>query len=68
MALACKNAKAAKIEIYSIQVNTGGDPQSTVLPACASGTDHFTMVTTSNQIISTFNDIATKLAQLRISK
>jgi hypothetical protein len=68
MAAACANAKAAKIEIYTIQVNTGGDPQSAVLPACATDSSHFAMVTTSNQIITTFQTIATKLAQLRIAK
>lgn len=68
MALACSNVKNAKIEIYTIQVNTSGDPLSTVLQSCASGTDHFSAVTTSNQIITTFQDIGAKLAQLRISR
>ena len=32
----CANIKAAGITIYTIQVNTGGDPTSTLLPNCAS--------------------------------
>ena len=32
----CKNIKDTGITIYTIQVNTGGDPESTVLKNCAS--------------------------------
>ena len=32
----CANIKAAGITIYTIQVNTGGDPTSTLLQNCAS--------------------------------
>ena len=35
----CDNAKAAGITIYTVQVNTGGDPTSAVLQYCAQGTD-----------------------------
>ena len=34
----CDNAKAASITIYTVQVNTGGDPTSSVLQYCAQNT------------------------------
>ena len=39
--LTCNNIKAAGIKIYSIQVNTGGDPTSTILQSCASDASKF---------------------------
>ena len=35
----CANIKAAGVTIYTIQVNTGGDPTSTLLQNCASATE-----------------------------
>jgi len=63
----CKNIKDAGITIYAIQVNTGGDPQSSLLEYCASP-GKFVMLTTANQIIDTFQQIGTQLSQLRIAK
>ncbi len=37
--LTCNNIKAAGITLYTIQVNTGGDPTSTLLQNCASDTE-----------------------------
>lgn len=68
----CNNIKTAGITIYTIQVNTGGDPLSTLLQNCASNapgtTDHFFQLTSANEIITTFQQIGTKLSQLRIAK
>jgi Flp pilus assembly protein TadG len=64
----CDNMKAAGVTIYSIQVNTSGDPQSAVLAYCASGSQNFFYLTSSTQILSTFSTIGTKLSQLRISQ
>jgi Flp pilus assembly protein TadG len=64
----CDNAKAANIVIYTVQVNTGGDPTSSVLQYCASGTDKFFLVTDPNQTVSVFNSIGTSLAKLRVYK
>jgi Flp pilus assembly protein TadG len=64
----CANIKAAGITLYTIQVNTGGDPTSTLLKNCASDTNKFFLLTSANQIVSTFNQIGTNLSQLRISK
>ncbi len=64
----CANIKAAGISIYTIQVNTGGDPTSTLLQNCASTSDKFFLLTSANQIITTFQKIGTDLSQLRIAK
>ncbi|WP_445489871.1 vWA domain-containing protein [Rhodopseudomonas sp. RCAM05734] len=64
----CDNIKAANVTIYTIQVNTGGDPTSAVLQYCASGSGNFFQLTTASQVISTFNTIGTALTNLRISK
>jgi Flp pilus assembly protein TadG len=64
----CANIKANNITIYTIQVNTGGDPTSTLLQNCASSTDKFFMLTSANQILSTFTAIGTNLTQLRVAK
>ncbi|MBI5318250.1 pilus assembly protein TadG-related protein [Bradyrhizobium sp.] len=64
----CDNAKAAGITIYSIQVNTGGDPTSAVLQYCASNTSSFYLVTSASQTASVFNQIGTQLSKLRVSK
>jgi hypothetical protein len=64
----CANIKAAGIVIYSIQVNTGGDPTSTLLKTCASSTDKFFLLTSANQIITTFDAIGTNLTKLRIAQ
>ena len=65
----CANIKAAGITIYTIQVNTGGDPTSTLLQNCASSVpDKFFLLTSANQIITTFNAIGTNLTKLRIAQ
>src|SRR5581483_9066102 len=64
----CANIKAAGITIYAIQVNTGGDPTSTLMQNCASGSDKFFMLTSSSQIVTTFQQIGTNLTQLRIAR
>ncbi len=66
--LTCNNIKASGITLYTIQVNTGGDPTSTLLQNCASDSTKFFLLTSSTQIVTTFNQIGTNLSQLRISK
>jgi Flp pilus assembly protein TadG len=63
----CDNIKAAGITLYTVQVNTGGDPTSTLLQYCASDASKFFLLTSSNEIITTFNQIGTSLSQLRLS-
>jgi Flp pilus assembly protein TadG len=67
-AMTCANAKAAGIVLYMVQVNTGGDPTSTLLQNCATDSSKFFLLTSSSQIITTFNQIGTTLSQLRVAK
>ena len=62
----CDNIKAQGIIIYAMHVNTNGDPTSTVLQYCASGTDKFYTVTSSSQIAAAFTSIGTSLSKLRV--
>jgi Flp pilus assembly protein TadG len=64
----CANAKAAGITIYSVQVNTGGDPTSTVMKNCASGSDKFWEIKSSGDLGTVFNTIGTNLTKLRVAK
>ena len=68
----CANIKAAGIAIYTIQVNTGGDATSTLLQNCASNTagttDHFFLLTSADQMVTTFQKIGTNLTKLRVAK
>jgi Flp pilus assembly protein TadG len=66
--MTCSNIKAAGITLYTIQVNTGGDPTSTLLQNCASKPANFFLLTSASQIVTTFNQIGTNLSQLRISR
>ena len=66
--MTCDNIKAAGITLYTIQVDTGGDPTSTLLQQCASSPDKFFLLTSANQIVSTFSTIGTNLSNLYIAK
>jgi Flp pilus assembly protein TadG len=63
----CSNVKAAGVEVYAVQVDTGGDPTSTLLQDCASDPSMFFLLTSADQIVTTFNSIGTALSDLRIS-
>ena len=67
----CDNIKAAGITIYTVQVNTDNEATSTLLQNCASNTtgttDHFFLLTSSEQIVSTFGQIGTALSNLRLA-
>jgi hypothetical protein len=67
-AMTCTNAKAAGITIYTIQVNTGGDPTQAVMRNCASSADKFFLLTSANAIITTFQQIGTALSNLRVAR
>ena len=56
----CDNAKAAGITIYTVQVNTGGDPTSAVLQYCASSPDKLLTVTSASQTATVFSSIGTR--------
>ncbi len=64
----CANIKATGVTIYSIQVNTGGDPTSTIMKNCASGDDKFYVVTSAGDLGTVFSAIGTNLTKLRVAK
>jgi Flp pilus assembly protein TadG len=63
----CKNVKDANVAIYTIHVNTGGDPESKLLKNCASQ-DKFYYITKSDQMTPVFKQIGSEIAKLRIAK
>jgi Flp pilus assembly protein TadG len=72
--LTCNNINAAGITLYTIQVNTGGDPTSTLLQHCAGSpskypdSSKFFLLTSADQLLSVFTQIGTELSQLRIAQ
>jgi Flp pilus assembly protein TadG len=66
--IACSNVKLAKIDRYTIQVNTGGDPISTLLQNCASDPKKFFHLTSADQMTATFQEIGTNLTKLRVAQ
>ncbi len=64
----CANIKAQNITIYTIQVDTGGDPTSTLLQNCASSSDKFFKLTSADEIVTTFNQIGTDITKLHLSQ
>jgi Flp pilus assembly protein TadG len=64
----CTNAKAAGITIYAVQVNTGGDPTSTLLQNCASDSGKFFLLTSASEIVTTFQTIGNAISKLHIAK
>ena len=63
----CDNIKAAGITIYSVQVNTSNDPTSALLKSCASDASKFFLLTSANEIVTTFGQIGTALSNLRLA-
>jgi Flp pilus assembly protein TadG len=66
--MTCDNVKASGVTLYTIQVNTGNDATSTLLRNCASSTDKFFLLTSADQIVTTFNQIGTNLSKLHIAR
>jgi Mg-chelatase subunit ChlD len=67
-AMLCQNVKNAGVTLWTIQVNTDGDPTSTLLQKCATDSSKFFLLTSADQIISTFDNISFKITQLHLSK
>ena len=67
-AITCDNLRTAHVDVYTIQVNTGGDPTSTLLQNCASTSDKFYLLTSADQMTATFNTIGTNLTKLRVAQ
>ena len=66
--MTCDNVKAAGFTVYTVQVNTGSDPTSSLLQNCASDAGKFFLLKSSDQIVMTFNTIGTALTKLRIAE
>jgi Flp pilus assembly protein TadG len=69
----CDNMKKSpyNVKIFAIQINTSTtkpDPESAVLKYCASGTDNFQMITSASQTAAAFQNVTTKLTNLRVSR
>ncbi len=64
--LVCDNIKAAGITLFAVQVNTGGDPTSTLLQNCAGNSSKFYLLTKASQIVTTFGQIGLALSNLRL--
>ncbi|MBV9556971.1 MAG: TadE/TadG family protein, partial [Pseudolabrys sp.] len=64
----CANIKASGVVIYSIQLNTGGDPTSAIMKNCASDSDKFWEVKTAGDLGTVFTAIGTNLTKLRVAK
>lgn len=68
MAAACTNAKAAGFIIYTVFVDLNGTQgNSTVLQNCATDTTKYFDLTSSDQIITTFNAIGEQITNLRVA-
>jgi hypothetical protein len=65
MALACANAKAANVTIYTVLVMSGN---SAILSACASDPSKYFSLNTAGAIVTAFNTIGTQLANLHLSR
>jgi Flp pilus assembly protein TadG len=69
MSTTCTNAKAAGIVIYTIFVDLNGTQgNSSVLQNCATDSSKYFDLTTSNAIITTFNQIAQQITAVRVSR
>jgi hypothetical protein len=64
----CANIKAAGITIYTVQVNTDDSPTSTPLQDCASDSSKFFLLTSADEIVTTFNTIGTSLTKLYLAQ
>jgi Flp pilus assembly protein TadG len=68
-ALVCSNMKAAGITVYSLYINLNGTQgNATPLQNCATSPADYFDLTSASQLIATFNQIATQIIQLHLSK
>ena len=72
--LTCNNINAAGVTLYTIQVNTGNDPTSSLLQNCAGSpgtypdSSKFFLLKSADAIVTTFNQIGTKLSNLYVAR
>lgn len=65
--ITCQKVKEAGILVYTVQVNTGGDPTSSLLRDCASDKNKFFELKSADQMVTTFNTISTELGKLFVA-
>lgn len=68
MSTLCTNIKNAGVTIYTVQIDTDSAGVSAVLPACASDSSKFFMLTNSSQIAAAFSQIGTSITKLRVAR
>jgi Flp pilus assembly protein TadG len=64
----CDAAKADGVIIYSIFLDVGGGGQSAPLSYCATDSSKYFVLTTTSAVITTFNQIAQQITNVRVSK
>lgn len=68
MSAACTNLKSSGITVYTVFVDLNGTQgNSTVLQNCASDPTKYFDLTSSDQIITTFNQIGAQITNLRVA-
>ncbi len=69
MSAACTNVKAANVIVYTVFVDLNGTSgNSTVMQNCATDSSKYYDLTTSGAIITTFDQIAQEITNLRVAK
>jgi Flp pilus assembly protein TadG len=68
MSAVCSAAKNDGVVIYTLYVHVNGGGDSGPLQDCASGTDKYYDLTSSDQIAAAFADITQKITNLRVAK
>lgn len=66
--MTCSNMKAAGLTIYTVQISTDGTASSPLLQNCASDTNKYFYLTSSSQLVTTFNQIGTDITRLYVAK
>ncbi len=62
----CENAKADKIEVYTVLYDVSDAAVEKVLRDCASGSSKSFVAKTSDELIAAFESIAKQLGKLKI--
>jgi hypothetical protein len=64
----CDAAKADGVIIYSIFLNVGGGGNSAPLSYCATDSTKYFQLTTTSAVVTTFNQIAQQITNVRVSR
>ncbi len=64
----CDAAKAEGVIIYSIFLNVGGGGASAALSYCATDSTKYFVLTTTSAVVTTFNQIAQQITNVRVSR